>query len=275
MVVGAIASLQCGSALSTTLFDRLGVSGTNFLRMATGAALLCLLARPLVRVPRRSDLALLLGFGIIVALASVAFYNALDRLPLGITVAIEFTGPLAVAVLSSRRRLDLAWAALAGLGVLLLSGALQGGDVSTAGLAFAALSAVCWAAYILVGQRVGRRFPGSAALSSSTVLAALLLAPAGIAEAGGALLDPLTLLEVAGIGLISVAVPILFEVTALRTLPARVYGILTSIEPALAALAGLVLLDQRLGGLQAVAIGFVVIASVGAAQGATAVPGEL
>jgi len=161
MVITSIASLQCGSALSTRLFDQLGVAGTNFLRTLAGALVLCILARP-IPGHDRTDRLLLLGFGAIVALTSIAFYSAIDRLPLGIAVTVEFSGPLTVAVLASRRRLDLAWAALAAVGVLLLSGALEGGPVDRVGLAVAFVAAGGWAAYILVGlvllgQHLGAR----------------------------------------------------------------------------------------------------------------------
>src|SRR5262245_11533245 len=147
MVIGSITSLQCGAAISTHLFDELGVAGTNFLRTLAGAAVLCILARP-ISGRDRTDRVLLLTFGLIVAVTSIAFYNAIDRLPLGIAVTVEFSGPLTVAVLASRRRLDLAWAALAAAGVVLLSGALEGGSVDRTGLAFAFLSAIGWASYI-------------------------------------------------------------------------------------------------------------------------------
>jgi inner membrane transporter RhtA len=273
MVITSIASLQCGSALSTKLFDQLGVAGTNFLRTLAGALVLCLLARP-IPGRDRTDRVLLLGFGAIVALTSIAFYSAIDRLPLGIAVTVEFSGPLTVAVLASRRRLDVAWAALAAVGVLLLSGALEGGPVDRVGLAFAFLSAAGWAAYILVGQRVGRRMPELGAIATSTVIAAIILIPSGIAGASSEMLSPGPLATAVAIGVLSVAVPISLEVSALRTLPSRVYGILTSLEPALAALAGLVLLGQHLGARDAVAICCVVVASLGAARSLPPVPAE-
>jgi inner membrane transporter RhtA len=273
MVIASITSLQCGSAISTRLFDHLGVAGTNSLRTIAGAAVLCVLARP-IRGRDRTDRVLLIAFGLIVAFTSIAFYNAIDRLPLGIAVTVEFSGPLTVAVAASRRRLDLAWAALAALGVVLLSGALEGGAVDRTGLAFAFASAIGWAAYILVGQRVGQRMPGIGALATSTVIAALVLVPSGIAGASGDMLSPGLLALAALVGVLSVAVPIGLEVSALRTLPPRVYGILTSLEPALAALAGLVLLGQHLGARDAVAIACVVVASLGAARSLPPVAAE-
>lgn len=273
MVICSIASLQCGSAISTKLFDELGVAGTNFLRTVAGAAVLCILARP-IRGRDRTDRVLLVAFGLIVALTSIAFYSAIDRLPLGIAVTVEFSGPLTVAVVASRRRLDLAWAALAAVGVLLLSGALEGGPVDRAGLAFAFAAAAGWASYIMVGQRVGQRMPGIGALASSTVLAALILVPTGLAGASRDMLSPGPLGLALLVGVLSVAVPISLEVSALRTLPPRVYGILTSLEPALAALAGLVLLGQHLGLRDAVAICCVVVASLGAARSLPPVAAE-
>jgi inner membrane transporter RhtA len=273
MVIASITSLQCGAAISTHLFDELGVAGTNFLRTLAGAAVLCIVARP-IRGRDRTDRILLVTFGLIVAVTSIAFYNAIDRLPLGIAVTVEFSGPLTVAVLASRRRLDLAWAALAAVGVVLLSGVLEGGAVDRTGLAFAFLSAIGWASYILVGQRVGRRMPGIGAIASSTVVATAILLPSGIAAASSEMLDPGALALAALVGVLSVALPISLEVSALRTLPPRVYGILTSLEPAAAALAGLVLLGQHLGPRDAVAICCVVVASLGAARSLPPVPAE-
>src|SRR5689334_5737514 len=211
MVIASITSLQCGSAISTKLFDQLGVAGTNFLRTLAGAVVLCLLARP-IPGRDRTDRILLITFGAIVALTSIAFYSAIDRLPLGIAVTVEFSGPLTVAVLASRRRLDLAWAALAAAGVLLLSGALEGGPVDRVGLGFAFLSAAGWAAYILVGQRVGRRMPELGAIATSTAIAAVILIPSGVAGASSEMLSAGALTTCVVVGVLSVAVPISLEV---------------------------------------------------------------
>ncbi len=194
---------------------------------------------------------------------NLSFYSAIDRLPLGIAVTLEFVGPLAVAVAGSRRPLDVAWVVLAGSGVALLAGG-GAGHVRPLGVVLALVAGGFWAIYILLSARVGSAYPGASGLARAMALAALLVAPVGIASGRGALLEPRVLAIGAAIGVLSSAVPWTLELEALRRMPTHVFGVLMSLEPALAALAGLVLLGQHLRLAAVVAIVLVIVASAGA-----------
>lgn len=266
MVVVAISSTQIGAALAKSIFDELGPTGTVFLRVAFAALMLMLLWRPGLGRWARGDLALAAAFGVALAGMNLSFYLALDRLPLGVAVTLEFTGPLGVALLGSRRALDVLWAVLAAAGILLLAD--PGGAVDALGVGFALLAGACWAAYILLSQRAGRRFPGGAGLALALSLGAVLLLPVGVAGAGTELLGAGALLTGAAIALLSSALPYSLELEALRHLPSRVFGVLMSLEPAVAALAGLVVLGELLGIREIAAILLVVVASAGATRSA-------
>jgi inner membrane transporter RhtA len=270
LLVGAIVSMQCGAALATELFARGGVAGTAFLRCAFAATVLMAIARPRLRGRSRVDLALLVAFGVLLAGMNTAFYEAIDRLPLGVAVTIEFLGPLTVATIFSRRRRDLIWIALAAAGVASFAGVPGGGELDGAGLVFAFAGAACWGSYVLVAKRVGRTWQGSEGLAAAMVVAALALAPFGIASGGVRLVDPVLLLLAAGVGVFSAAIPFALELHALRRLTATSYGVLTSLEPAVAGAAGLVLLGQRPGLPAIVAAGLVVAASIGVTRSVSA-----
>ena len=261
-VIVGIASTQVGGAIAKTLFDDLGPGGTVFLRTVFAAIVLLLLWRPALAGHGRNDLALAVAFGVALAAMNLSFYEAIDRIPLGIAVTIEFVGPLAVAIGGSRRALDLLWAALAAAGIVLLARA--GGHVNTSGIAFALLAGVFWAAYILLSARTGRVFPRGTGLSLAMAVGAVLLLPVGIAGGGSALLRPELLAAGAGVAMLSSAIPYSLELAALRRLPTQVFGILLSLEPAMAALAGFVILDQGLRPRDAIAIALVAMASAGA-----------
>jgi inner membrane transporter RhtA len=246
----------------------------------TAAALLILagargLGRELASVLRRhawADAGVAVAFGITLAVMNFSIYQAFARLPLGIAVTVEFLGPLAVAVAASRRWMDVAWVVLAGLGVALLarggpagSPAHPAAGLSTAGLLFALTAAAAWAGYILLSAATGRRFPGSSGLAVAMGVAALAVTPAGVAAGGRALLRPGVLGTGVAIGLLSSIIPYSLELEALRRIPARVFGIWMSLEPAIAALVGLVMLGQSLGVRDWAAIGCVTVASAGAA----------
>jgi inner membrane transporter RhtA len=263
-VVAGVASTQVGAAIAKTLFDEFGPSGTVLLRTVFAAAVLVLLWRPRVRGHDRADLLTAAAFGLALAAMNLTFYEALDRIPLGIAVTIEFVGPLAVAVGGSRRALDLVWVVLAAVGILLL--ARGGSHIETAGVLLALLAGVFWALYILLSARTGRAFPGGAGLALAMVVGSILLAPAGIASGGDALLDPGLLAAGAGVAMLSSAIPYSLELEALRRLPARVFGILLSIEPVMAALAGFVILGESLRLRDGLAIGCVAVASAGASM---------
>lgn len=267
MVLGGIASVQLGSALVTTLFDELGPGGAVLLRTAFAALVLIALWRPARgSVDRQSgrDIAL---FGVVLALMNLSFYEALDRLPLGIAVTFEFTGPLAVAILGSRSRIDVLWAAIAGLGILMFAPDV-GDGLDPVGVGFALAAASMWAAYILLSARVGRSPAGLGGLSVAMVLATIVLIPIGVHDGGGELLDPALAAVGLGVALLASAIPYVLELEALRRLRASTFGVLLSLEPAMAALIGAVALDQALAGREVIAIGLVVIASAGALSSA-------
>jgi inner membrane transporter RhtA len=207
-----------------------------------------------------------LALGVVLACMNTTFYEALDRIPLGVAVTVEFLGPLAVAVISSHRRLDLVWIALAGGGIALLAD--PGGDLSVAGVILAAVAAVFWGIYILLGVRVGRAWSGASGLAVAMVVGAVLSIPGGVASGRGDLLHPGVLASGLVVALACSALPWSLEIEAMRRLPTHVFGVLMSIEPAVAALSGLALLGERLSTRVAVSIVLVVVASAGAALGA-------
>jgi len=271
LVLAAVTSVQFGSAFAKGIFDEVGASGTVFLRVLSAAIVLALIWRPRLHGHSRRDLVVAVLFGISLAGMNLAFYSALDRIPLGIAVTIEFVGPLGVAVFGSRRALDLVWVVLAAAGILLLSG-FGGADLDGLGVALALLAGGFWAAYILLSVRVGRAFPGGSGLALAMLVATVPLAPIGIAEGGADLITPSVLAVGVGVGMMSSAIPYTLELEALRRMPAGVFGVLMSLEPAVAATAGFVVLGEDLATREVVAIVMVVAASAGAARGATVAP---
>jgi inner membrane transporter RhtA len=268
LVLGAVFSVQAGGALATTLFDDVGPVGAVFLRSLFGAVVLAAIWRPRIGAASPTSLRLAALFGLSLAGMNLCFYLALDRLPLGIAVTFEFTGPLAVALAGSRRALDVLWAALAALGILLLSGGFGDSGVDALGVVFALAAGAFWAIYILLGARVGRTFPGGTGLAIAMVVSALLLLVPGVAAAGTAALALGVLATGAGVGLLSSVIPYSLELEALRRLPTGVFGVLMSLEPAVAALIGFLALDQGLAAVEIAAIGCVVVASAGALRAA-------
>ncbi len=271
LVLGAIASIQFGAALATTLFDRLGPGGTALLRMAFAAAVLLAVSRPRLRGRTRGQLVLAAVFGLVLAGMNLSFYEALDRIPLGIAVALEFTGPLAVALAGSRSRVDLLWVALAAAGILALTHP-GGQGLDGAGVALALLAGVLWGAYILLNARLGRSFEGSSGLALGMCVATVAVLPSGVLDGGGHLLEPEALALGAAVGILSSAIPYSLEVEALRRIAPAIFGVLMSLEPAVGALAGLLVLGQHLGARALVGIALVVIASIGASRRSTDAP---
>jgi inner membrane transporter RhtA len=268
LVLCGVTSIQFGAALAATLFDDLGPGGTSLLRLGFAAIILMALVRPRIRThPSRTPpvLRLVVLFGLTLGGMNLFFYEALDRVPLGVAVTIEFAGPLGVAVATSRRRLDLVWAALAAIGIVLLANPF-GAAIDTVGLLLISAAALCWAAYILIAQRATTVFQGSEGLALAMVVAALVPLVPGIAQAGTTLLEPQWLALGAVVALASSVIPYSLETEALRRLPANVFGVLMSLEPAVAALAGFLILGQSLGAREIVAIGLVVAASAGASR---------
>jgi len=265
LVVGAIASVQFGSALAATLFAQVGADGAVLLRLLSASIVLVALWRPRLRLRTRRELLLAGVFGVVLAGMNLSFYNAIHRIPLGIAVAIEFVGPLAVAVGGSRRRIDFLWVALAAVGILALThGATHG--LNGLGVAFALIAGSFWAAYILLNARVGRQFEGGTGLALSMCVASAVALPAGLVEGGAHLLEPRSLALGAAVGMLSSAIPYSFELEALRRIAVSVFGVLMSLEPAMAAFAGLLVLGQGLSGRALGGIALVVAASVGASR---------
>lgn len=263
LVLLAIVSIQCGAAVAISLFDRVGFAGAVLLRNLLAAPLLLALWRPTLRGRARSDLWLVAGFGIALGVMNFAIYAALDRIPLGVAVTVEFLGPLGVAVFAGRGPLSLVWATMAAVGVVALAGPF-GGSADLLGIAFAGIAALGWAAYIVLGGRLGRVFPGASGLAVGVVIAALIQLPAGLAAGGAELVAPGVLAAAAAVALLSTAIPYAAEIEALRRIPPAPFGVLMSLEPAVAAIVGFIALDQGLSLGEAIGIALVVAASIGA-----------
>jgi inner membrane transporter RhtA len=269
LTLASIVSVQCGSALATGLFDSVGPAGAVFLRASFGALALVLFTRgaPLrTREWPHRDVWLL---SVSVAAVNLFFYAALDRLPLGITVTLEFVGPLGVAVLGSRRPRDVLWVLLAAAGIVLLSDGTAGG-IDGLGVVLALTAGFFWGAYIVLSARVGAHAPGPGGATMAAVISAALVAPLGIAQGGTDLLAASTLAAGAAVGVLSTAIPYAAEMEALRRLPRAVFGVLMSLEPAVAAAIGFLALSQDLSSRELIAIALVVIASAGALRTAAA-----
>ena len=263
MVLVAILSVQLGAAAATSLFDEVGPAGTVFYRMLFAALVLAAIWRPRRADMRgRPDRMLVLAFGFLLAAMNYSFYEALDRIPLGVTVTLEFVGPLGVALWTSRRRLDVFWVALAAAGVLLLAGP-GGSTLDVLGVVLALVAGGFWGAYILVSSRVGATFEGGIGLALAMIVAAALMAAPGIAVGGSDLLDLRIVAVGFAVAMLSSLIPYSLELEALRRLPVGVFGVLMSLEPGVAALVGLVALGQGLSAAEAAGIALVVAASAG------------
>ena len=269
LVLIGIASVQLGAAVAKTLFDEVSPTGMVWLRLLTSALVLYAVVRPDLRGRSRSDWAVVLGFGLSLGVMNWSIYQAFSRIPLGIAVTIEFVGPLALAVVGSRRPRDLLWALLAAVGVVLLG--LQPGDVTLAGVAFALVAGGSWAAYILLSARTGRRWEGLDGLAVASLVATVLLTPTLLAVGDDGVFAAHAIAIGAAVGMLSSVVPYSCELVALRRLRPAVFGVLMSLEPAAAALAGLVVVGETLHPVQWVAVGCVIVASIGATR-VTAVP---
>ena len=299
LVFAGIVSVQLGAGLAARLFGDAGPAGVTGLRLWWAALIMAIFGgRAVARALRAAvadrawrDLATAVAFGIVLGVMNFSIYQSFARIPLGVAVTIEFLGPLAVAVASSRRPLDLAWVALAAAGVVLLTqgggqlasgsghgagevarqaGPLLGLSTTATGIAFGLVAAACWAAYILLSRATGRRFSGSSGLVIAMIVAAALVSWPAIAQAGPALGQPGVIAEGLAVGLLSSVIPYRVELEALRRVPAGVFGIWMSVEPAVAALIGLALLGETLILRQWLAIAAVIIASAGAARSSAA-----
>ena len=266
LVLVGILSVQFGAGLAKSLFDEVSPTTLVWLRLVTSAVVLLVAVRPRLRGRSGSDWGVVLAFGASLGLMNWAIYQSFARIPLGIAVTVEFVGPLALAVLGSHRARDLVWVGLAALGVLLLG--FERADLDLAGVAFALLAGVAWAAYILLSARTGRRWPGLDGLAVASVVAMLLLTPLTLGRYAGELTGAHVWLVGVAVGVLSSVIPYSCELVALRSLPASLFGVLMSLEPAAAALAGILVLGELLGPLQWAAVACVVVASVGATRSA-------
>jgi inner membrane transporter RhtA len=267
LVLGAALSVQFGAAVAALLFARVGVAGAVTLRLVLAAVALLVVCRPTLRGYRRRDWLLVGGFGVSLAGMNTLLYAAIDRIPLGVAVTCEVLGPLALSVLAGRRASRWLWALLALCGVALL-GEGRVGALDPLGVGCALGAAVFWAAYILLSARTGARFPKVDGLALAMAAAALLTLPLGVGSGGSALLDPVALGLGAVVAGLSSVLPYTLELRALRRLPTPTFAVLMSLGPAIAALAGYLVLGQRFSLVQVLAVGLVVTASAGAVRAA-------
>ncbi|MET9809626.1 EamA family transporter [Streptomyces halstedii] len=285
LVVAGGLSVQFGAAVAVLLMPRAGALGVVTLRLAAAALVLLVVCRPSLRGHSRADWGTVLAFGVAMGGMNTLFYQAADRIPLGAAVTLEVLGPLVLSVVASRRLLNLVWAGLALCGVVLLSGMGpslfgQGREaggfdgLDPVGAAYALAAGAMWAAYIVFSARTGRRFPQADGLALAMAVAAVLSLPLGVLESGSKLLVPSTLGLGAAVALLSSVLPYTLELMALRRLPAPTFAVLMSLEPAIAAMAGFLILDQALSTTDALAIALVVGASMGAVR-ATARRGRM
>lgn len=274
LVLAGVVSVQIGASIAVLIFPALGPMGVVALRIAFAAVLLLIIARPRLRGRNRADWMTVIIFGVVLAVMNTAFYFALERIPLGVAVTIEVLGPLILSVVIGRKALSWVWAILAFIGVVIICG-FGFGTLDPIGVALAALAGVCWAAYILVAARAGQRFAQLEGLALALAVATVLTLPFGIAFAGSAMLH----LEVLGLALLvaalSSAIPYSVELIALRRIPTSTFGVLMSLEPAVAVAAGFVVLHQALTWLDLVAIVLVIGASIGAVLTSPKTPAEI
>jgi len=257
-------SIQGGAAFAKTLFPQLGAMGTTTLRVSLAAAVLMLIFRPRLGALTWKDWRAVIPYGLSLGLMNLAFYLSLTRLPLGLAVTFEFVGPLVLSLLLSRRPLDFAWVGLAAVGIVMIAphGASTA-PLDLIGVGLALLAGAFWALYILAGGAVGRRLPGATGVVAGMGIAALVSLPFGLVQAGAGLLHPAALLSGLAVALLSSALPYTLEMYALRALPARVFGVMMSVEPAIAALSGLLFLHEHLTLVQWIAVACVIAASAG------------
>ncbi|EST38633.1 hypothetical protein N566_06280 [Streptomycetaceae bacterium MP113-05] len=265
LVCASALSLQFGSAVAALLFPRAGALGVVALRLVFSAVLMLVVCRPRLRGHSRADWTAVVGLGVALGTMNTLFYQAIERIPLGAAVTLELLGPLVLSVVASRRALSLLWAALALAGVYLL-GASGFAELDFAGVGYALAAGGMWAAYIVYNARTGARFPKADGLAIAMAVAACVSAPLGVVSAGGALLDPVVLALGAGVAVLSSGIPYTLELFALRTLPKSTFAVLMSLMPVAASAAGFLVLDQRMGPVQLLAVALVICASAGAVR---------
>lgn len=271
LVLLSIVSVQFGSALAKSLFGELGMWGVVSLRVSVSTVILFALWRLKWHSQIRQNLKLIVAFGVVFAAMNSCFYAAIERIPLGIAIALEFSGPLGLAVLKSQRWLDGLWIVLAGIGIILLT-PLSGSSVDGWGVVLALTAGFFWALYILLAAQVGQKLAGIEGLAWALAVSSVLLLPIGIITAGSAFLNPRLLAMGAGVAILSTTLPYSFEMVALRSLPVKVFGVMLSLEPMAGVLAGLLVLGERLSARSLIACLLVSIAAAGAARFKGAAP---
>ncbi|PBC42048.1 EamA family transporter [Rhodococcus sp. ACPA4] len=263
-VLTSILSLQFGAAFATTLFSQIGPAGATTLRLTIAAIILGVIVRP--RWSRWSNRQRkgIFALGVSLAVMNGAFYMALDTVPIGTAVTIEFLGPLTLAAVLSKRWADGAWVLLAFGGVLLLGLGDHGeSGLDVVGVIYALVAAAAWAGYIIAGSHLAATLPSADGLAGATIVAAVLTLPFGVVSGGSELLDPKMLAAGAAVAILSSVIPYSLEMWALRSLVKKVFAVLIALEPAAAALAGVVIIGQTLDSMTLVAIGLVVVAGIG------------
>lgn len=266
LTLTAMMSVQVGAAMAKQMFAQVGAQGAVTLRVVLAAAVLFLVQRGWRMAPSAAALRLVLPYGVILGVMNLCFYMALRTLPLAVVVAIEFIGPLAVSVLDSRRPRDLLWVALAALGILLMRAPGLNGRLDPGGLLLAFAAGICWGLYIVFGKRAGA-LGEARATTLGMIIAALVVLPFGVADAGARLLDAALLPRALVVAVLSSALPYSLEMFVMGRLPQRTFGILMSLEPAIAALFGLAILGETLTAIQCLAIVCVIAASLGSVTG--------
>ena len=270
-VLLAIVSVQCGAAIAKRLFPVFGATGTTGLRIGLSAAMLMLLFRPPIRALAARQWQLVVAYGLVLGTMNLVFYQALERIPLGLAVTLEFLGPLGLAIAGSHRALDFVWVALAAAGIMLIA-PWSGNSIDPRGAVLAVFAGACWAAYIVLGGRVSRVLPGGPAVALGLTVATVAVLPFTLAEGRLAHLTPSLFAAGAALALFSSALPFTLEMRALGAMPARTFSLLMSLEPAVAAICGLVFLREHLTGTQWLAVALVIAASAGATATARRVP---
>ncbi|MEV0120761.1 EamA family transporter [Streptomyces sp. NPDC050703] len=266
LVLAGGISVQFGGAVAVSVMPRAGALGIVTLRLAFAALVLLVVCRPRLRGHSRADWGTVVAFGVAMAGMNGLFYQSVARIPMGPAVTLEVLGPLALSVIASRRAVNLIWAGLALCGVFLLGGGGGFDGLDPAGVAYALGAGAMWAAYIVFSARTGRRFPQADGLALAMVVAAVLFLPLGLVESGSRLVQPGTLALGAVVAVMSSVLPYTLELLALRRLPAHTFAVLMSLEPALASLAGFLVLSQALSAAEALAIALVIAASMGAVR---------
>lgn len=264
LLIIAMASIQGGATLAKQIFPVLGPAGTSALRLFFATIILWGVFRPWKTKVTREQLKKLFVYGLCLGFMNLSFYFALARIPLGLAVSLEFTGPLAVAIFSSRKKIDYLWAILAGIGIYMILPKIQGPDaLDPVGVALAVTAGVFWAGYILYGKKAGSNVSGTLAATWGMTFAAAAVIPAGLYTSSEKLFSPEIIPFGIGVAILSSALPYTLEMLSLKKIPTRTFGVLMSLEPAIAAIAGLLFLDERLSSMQWFAMALIMVSSLG------------